>query len=395
MRIGIWCPYDLSRPGGVQAHALGLAEGLRAHGDDVTLLAPCTQPVDREPMVRLHPIGRARPFPVNGSVAAISLAPCTAAIEALLACGRFDVIHLHEPFASPTSCNMLRLASATRAGVVATFHAYAQRNPAYALARPLLERLLRGVHGRLAVSEPARDFVARYFPGTYRIIPNGVDVHRFHPNVPPSPQLLDGKPTGLFLSRFEPRKGAEELLRAIPLIRERFPATRFVFAGDGALRLACEQLVAEQGWADVVFTGRVPECKKPALYAAAHVYCAPNTGGESQGVTLLEALASGRPVVASAIPGFCSVIRHGHEGLLVSPQRPDELARAVIAVLGDAALARRLGAAGRARALEYSWEHVCAQTRAYYQEVRQESLGVQEGRAELADHLAGRARQTA
>jgi phosphatidylinositol alpha-mannosyltransferase len=371
MRIGIWCPYDLARPGGVQAHALGLADGLRACGDEVTLFAPYTQSAEREPLRGVHAIGRARAFRVNGSVAPISLGPCTVAIEALLARARFDVLHLHEPFASPTSCNVLRLATAgaTGAVVVATFHAYAQRSPAYALARPLLERLLRGVRGRLAVSDPARDFVARYFPGAYRIIPNGVDVHRFHPHVAPSPQYLDGKPTVLFLSRFEPRKGAEQLLRAIPLIRTLFPATRFIFAGDGPLRPAYEQLVAERGWANVVFTGWVPECEKPALYAAAHVYCAPNTGGESQGITLLEALASGRPIVASAIPGFCSVVRHEHTGLLVLPERPDELARAIIAVLGDAALARQLGEAGRARALEYRWEHVCARARAYYQEL--------------------------
>jgi phosphatidylinositol alpha-mannosyltransferase len=373
MRIGIWCPYDLGCPGGVQTHALGLAERLRARGDDVTLVAPCS-PDDRATTLGVHPIGRARAVPINGSLAPISLAPCSAAIAALLERARFDLIHLHEPFASPTSCNVLRLASASRAAVVATFHAYAPWSPAYALARPFLARLLRGVHGRAAVSEPARDFVARYFPGAYRIIPNGVDVCRFHPTVAPLPQYRDGKSTILFLGRFELRKGAEHLLHAIPLIRERFPATRFILAGDGALRPTCERLVAKRGWADVVFTGRVLEAEKPALYAAAQVYCAPNTGGESQGITLLEALACGRPVVASDVPGFRSVVRHGHDGLLVPPRRPDELAAAVIQVLDDGALARRLGAAGRARAQEYNWERVCAQTRAYYQELLQEVL---------------------
>ncbi len=393
MRIGIWCPYDLGCPGGVQAHTLGLAERLHAHGDQVTLFAPCSQ-ADRAPTPAVHPIGRARAFPVNGSIASISLAPCSAAIAALLERARFDLLHLHEPFASPTSCNVLRMAAATRAAVVATFHAYARWSPAYAIARPLLGRLLRGVHGRAAVSEPARAFVSRYFPGAYRIIPNGVDVRRFHPTVAPPLRYWDGKCNILFLGRFEPRKGAEYLLRAIPLIRERFPATRFIFAGEGALRPAYERLVAEGGWADVVFTGRVPEGEKPALYAAAQVYCAPNTGGESQGITLLEALACGRPVVASDIPSFRSVVRPGHDGLLVPLKRPDELAAAVIQVLGDGALARRLGAASRARALAYSWEHVCAQTRAYYQEVLGEVLGVEGGQEGRADRLDG-VRQTA
>jgi phosphatidylinositol alpha-mannosyltransferase len=369
MRIGIWCPYDLSCPGGVQAHALGLAERLRACGDEVTLFAPCARRVDRKQLHGVHAIGRARPVHVNGSVATISLAPCTAAIDTLLARSRFHIIHLHEPFASPTSWNVLRLAAVAQAVVVATFHAYARRSPAYALAHPLFARMLRGVRGRVAVSEPARDFVARYFPGEYRIIPNGVDVRRFHPHVPPLPQYMDGKRNILFLGRFEPRKGAEYLVRAIPVIRKRFPGTRFIFAGDGDLRQSCEQVVAEQGWSDVVFTGRVPEGDKPALYASAHVYVAPNTGGESQGITLLEALACGRPVVASDIPGFSSVLKLGHAGLLVPPQRPDELGRAVIKVLDDAALTRRLGTAARTRALTYSWDYVCAQTQAYYQEV--------------------------
>ena len=221
--------------------------------------------------------------------------------------------------------------------------------------------LLRRLDGRIAVSSAAEEFVSRFFPGDFRIIPNGVDTQLYHPDTPPLPEFDDGKLNIVYLGRIEKRKGLKYLLRAIPMIREHYPNTRFIIGGEGPLRAGFERLVAQAGWPDVVFLGRVPVELMPALFASAHVFCAPNTGGEWQGIVLLEALASGRAVVASDIPGFRSVIRHQREGLLTPPTRSEELAWAVCHLLSDEGERRRLGAAGRERAEAFSWQRVATQ----------------------------------
>jgi phosphatidylinositol alpha-mannosyltransferase len=180
---------------------------------------------------------------------------------------------------------------------------------------------------------------------------------------------MDGKLNILYLGRIERRKGAKYLLRAIPHIREHYPNTRFIIAGDGQLRPAFEKLVAQAGWRDVVFMGRVPPEKMAATYASAHIYCAPNTGGESLGVVLLEALAAGRPVIASDIPGFRTVIRHQTDGILVPPRKHEELAWAICNLLGSEETRGRLAIMGRRRAEEFSWAQIGGCIEDYYLEL--------------------------
>ena len=376
MKIGLVSPYDWNYPGGVQDHIAHLAAELRSYGHTVRILTPATGPRSKQVEYGVYRLGWAAPVRVNGSVARIALAPdWRGRIRNLLKREQFDVIHLHEPFASALPLTLLHYSSLTNAVHVGTFHAYARRSLtstsewAYVSARPFLGRYFRRLDGRITVSQPARDFVSRFFPGQYRVIPNGVDVERFNPQVPPLPQFMDGKLNILYLGRLEPRKGAKHLLRAIPHIRRNFPNTRFIIAGDGPLRAGFQRRVAEAGWQDVVFTGRVPADDLPALYTSAHVFCAPNTGGESQGIVLLEALASGRPVVASDIPGFRTVIQHGKDGLLVPPGKHEELAWAVCYLLENTQERQQIAVAGRARALDYSWERVGRAVEAYYYEL--------------------------
>jgi phosphatidylinositol alpha-mannosyltransferase len=228
---------------------------------------------------------------------------------------------------------------------------------------------MRRLDGRIAVSPPARDFVRSFFPGDYRIIPNGVDTTRFHPGLAPLPEYSDGKLNILYLGRIEKRKGLKYLLRAVPTIRQHFPNTRFLIGSDGPLREGFEHFVAHAGWQDVHFLGRVPAERLPALYATADVYCAPSTGGESLGIVLLEAMASGRAVVASNIPGYRSVIQHQANGLLVPPKDHEQLAWAVCHVLGNHAERAQIERAARARAEEYSWAQVGGEVEAYYEEL--------------------------
>jgi phosphatidylinositol alpha-mannosyltransferase len=382
VKIGLVSPYDWSYPGGVQDHILRLRAELRARGHSVRILTPASGARGRQVEYGIYKLGWATPLHVNGSVARIALAPdFSGKLRSILQSERFDVIHLHEPLASGLCLSVLHMAHSFDATVVGTFHAWARHSLtsppewAYASAAPFLGRYFRRLDGRIAVSSAAEEFVSRFFPADYRIISNGVDTELFHPNVTPLPQFRDDKLNVLYLGRIEKRKGLKYLLRAIPLIREHFPNTRFLIGGDGPLRQAYEKLVAKAGWSDVIFLGRVHSAIVPALYATADVYCAPGIGGESQGIVLLEALASGRAVVASDIPGYRSVITNQRDGLLVRPGRHEELAWAVCHLLGKPEERERLGTAGHRRAEMFNWGRVASQVLAYYNEARSSRPG--------------------
>ncbi|MBF6591078.1 MAG: glycosyltransferase family 4 protein [Ktedonobacterales bacterium] len=376
MKIGLVSPYDWSYPGGVQDHIAHLATELRSRGHTVRILTPATGQRGRRVEYGIYKMGWAAPMRVNGSVARVAVAPdWRGRIRGLLKREQFDVLHLHEPLASALPLTILHLAGVSNAAYVGTFHAWARRGLtstpewAYVSARALVGHYFRRLDGRIAVSPPAKEFVQRFFPGEYRVIPNGVDTNRFRPGVEPLAHYMDGKLNILYLGRIEKRKGLKFLLRAIPIIRQHFPNTRFLIGSDGPLRAGFERFVAQAGWKDVLFLGRVPAEQLPALYATADVYCAPSTGGESQGIVLLEAMASGRAVVASDIPGYRSVIQHQVHGLLVPPKDHDQLAWAICHLLGNRAERAELERAARARAEDYSWARVGGLVEAYYEDL--------------------------
>ncbi len=230
----------------------------------------------------------------------------------------------------------------------------------------------RRLHGRIVVSNATHKFITHYFPADYRIIPNGINLKNFTQAITPFPEFMDGKQNILFLGRFEKRKGAKYLLRAIPTIRERHPNTRFIFVGEGRLRPGFQHFVERKGWPDVIFTGYIPEEDKPRYFASADIFCAPATGGESLGVVLLEAMAAGKPIVASNISGYATVITDGIDGLLTQPRNSAELAHAVGQLLTYEPLRQRFAQAGLQKADAYAWPHVAAQVLDYYSEVIEE-----------------------
>jgi phosphatidyl-myo-inositol alpha-mannosyltransferase len=376
VKIGLVSPYDWSYPGGVKSHITHLAAELRARGHAVRILTPATGQSARQVEYGIYKLGWAAPLRVNGSVARVSLAPdINGHISGLLEREQFDVLHLHEPLASILPLTIIRIANRMQVVKVATFHASVRRGNmstppewAYASARPFLRHYFRRLDGLIAVSEAAESFVGRYFQGEYHLIPNGVDIPRFR-DAKPRPELRDGKTNVLFVGRIEKRKGLKYLLRAIPAVREHLPNTRFVIVGDGPLRAGFESLVAKVGWKDVLFVGRVSDAELPSYYASADVFCAPNTGSESQGIVLLEALAAGVPTVASNIPGYRSVIRHGVEGMLVPPGRSEDLAWAICHLVAHPEVGERLSAHGQLRAEDFSWERVTNKVEAFYEEL--------------------------
>lgn len=370
MKIGLVSPYDWSYPGGVRDHILHLSEQFIKMGHDVRILAPGPGTKGKLSESHIYNLGRTIPLPINGSIARITFVPdLTWRVRRVLRREHFDVIHIHEPLVPGLSLTVLRL---SRTMTVGTFHAFARPAMtstsylAYASTYPFLRRYFRRLAGRIAVSNAAYQFISRYFPGDYRIIPNGIDPQRFNPQIAPLSEFMDDKWNILFVGRFERRKGAKYLLRAIPAIREQHPNTRFIFVGEGRLRSGFQRFVERAGWPDVVFTGYVSDEDLPHYFASAHVFCAPATGGESMGIVLLEAMASGTPVVASNIAGYVSVVASGMDGLLTTPRNSEELASAVSSLLENEPLRQRFIHAGLLKARDYAWPQIARRIMDYY-----------------------------
>jgi phosphatidylinositol alpha-mannosyltransferase len=368
MKIALVSAYDFAHPGGVGDHIAHLAGQFQAMGHQARIIAPWSGPASAAPDdLPFHGIGSVVPVPANGSVARISLSPTVSRrVKRILEAEQFDIVHIHEPLLPALPLTVLRHSTAVNVG---TFHAYRQSNLGYFYGKPILKHLFRRLHGRIAVSLPALEFVSQYFDADYEVIPNGIEVERFGEHVAPIATLRDGRPTILFVGRYnEPRKGFKYLLKALPAVRQAVPGARLVVVGRGKPD-RYRQFLAARRIDDVVFAGCVSQADLPRYYASCDVFCAPSTGRESFGIVLLEAMASGRPVVASDIPGYAGVVGSGREGLLVERKNPAALAEALARLLGDATLRERMGARGRATVASYDWEKVSRRVLRYYKEV--------------------------
>jgi phosphatidylinositol alpha-mannosyltransferase len=372
MKLALVSPYDSAYPGGVTEHVSHLAEQFRARGHEVHIIAPSSDD-ETEPSLSVdapvHRIGRVVSIPANGSVARITLS-LRSYLQAkrLLHEQQFDLIHLHEPMMPALPLTVLRHSGATNIG---TFHAFRNTPLAYFYGKPILQPFFRKLHGHIAVSSAAREFVGEYFPSDYRIIPNGIEFSRFHTRYPVLEELSDGRPTVLFVGRLEKRKGLRYLLRAWPMVLKRQPEARLVVVGRGRPLEGYKRFAARQGWAptDVVFAGYVAAEDLPRYYQACDIFCAPNTGQESFGIVLLEAMAAGAPIVASDIPGYRDVVTSGEEGLLVERQNPGALADALCRLLGNPELRASMRRAGQSKARNYDWPRVASDVLAYYEEI--------------------------
>jgi len=372
MKLALVSPYDFAYPGGVTEHVSHLAEQFLERDYEVHIIAPSSGD-QTEPIASVdapvHRIGRVVSIPANGSVARITLS-LRSYLQAkrLLQEEQFDLIHLHEPMMPALPLTVLRHSNATNIG---TFHAYRNTPLTYFYSKPILRPFFRKLHGRIAVSSAARDFVGEYFHADYRVIPNGIDFARFHSRYPRLEQFDDSRPTVLFVGRLEKRKGLRFLLRAWPHVLERVPDARLVVVGRGRPLEGYKRFAARQGWSanDVVFAGYVSAEDLPRYYQACDVFCAPNTGQESFGIVLLEAMAAGAPIVASDIPGYRDVVTHGEEGLLVERQNPGALADALCRLLTSPEMRATMRRAGQLKARRFDWPRVAEEVLAYYQEV--------------------------
>lgn len=366
MRIGIVCPYSFDVPGGVQFHVRDLAEHLIATGHHVQVLAPADDDTPLPPYV--EGTGKAVPIPYNGSVARLAFGPITAGkVARWLDHGAFDVVHIHEPVTPSLSILALW---AVEGPTVATFHTSFVRSRAMQAAYPMVRGSIEKIHGRIAVSEAARETVITHIGGDAVVIPNGVFVDRFARAAPhPAWQGRPDAPTLAFLGRIdEPRKGLPLLLSALPELVARHPGLRLLVAGYGDVDAARSRLTPQTA-GHVEFLGGIDDAAKAALLASVDAYVAPHSGGESFGIVLVEAMAAGAPVVASDLPAFARVLDAGRCGVLFPTGRADALAAALDELLRDPRRRQLLCEAGRRHARRYDWSTVAADVLAVYETV--------------------------
>ncbi|MET8009663.1 glycosyltransferase family 4 protein [Streptomyces sp. NPDC005271] len=369
MRIGIVCPYSWDVPGGVQFHIRDLAEHLIRRGHQVSVLAPADDETPLPPYV--VSAGRAVPVPYNGSVARLNFGFLSAArVRRWLHDGAFEVIHIHEP----TSPSLGLLACwAAQGPIVATFHTSNPRSRAMIAAYPILQPALEKISARIAVSEYARRTLVEHLGGDAVVIPNGVDVGFFADAEPK--EEWQGDTIG-FIGRIdEPRKGLPVLIRALPKIFEARPGARLLIAGRGDEKEAVATLPAALR-ERVEFLGMVSDADKARLLRSVDVYIAPNTGGESFGIILVEAMSAGAAVLASDLDAFAQVLDGGAAGELFANEDADALAEAAVRLLGDADRLAELRERGSRHVRRFDWSTVGADILAVYETVTDGSASV-------------------
>ncbi len=365
LRVGIVCPYSFDVPGGVQFHVRDLAESLIGRGHEVSVLAPAAD--DTPVPDYLVPAGRAVPVHYNGSVARLTFGPVTARrVRRWLAAGRFDVLHLHEPVTP--SLGMLALWVAD-GPVVATFHTSITRSRSLQAAYPLVRQSLEKISLRIAVSEDARRTLVEHLGGDAVVIPNGVWVDTFA-NAEAEARWTGTPeaPTIAFLGRLdEPRKGLSVLLGAMPAVLDAYPGARLLVAGRGDTgQEQARELLGDRAGA-VEFLGGVSDEDKARLLASVDLYCAPQTGGESFGIVLVEAMSAGTCVVASDLGAFRRVLDDGEAGVLFRTGDSADLGTTLVRVLGDPAQRARVSQRASQVVGRYDWSAVTDQVLAVYE----------------------------
>jgi phosphatidylinositol alpha-mannosyltransferase len=364
MRVGLVCPYSWDVPGGVQEHIRDLAETLIDLGHTVSVISPADD--DAALPGYVVPAGRAVAVPYNGSVARLSFGPLSAnRVRRWIRDGSFDVLHVHEPAAPSLS---LIACWVFDGPIVATVHGATTRSRALHAAEPMLRSALEKVSGRIAVSEAARTTLVHHLGGDAVLIPNGVTVSRFEKAEPLAGWPGEGGAIG-FLGRIdEPRKGLSVLLRAFCLIGAERPGLRLLIAGPGDTGEVAARVPASLR-DRVVLLGQVSEAVKVQVYHSVDVFCAPNTGGESFGIVLAEAMAAGAPIVASDLDAFRRVLRGGRAGELFASGDAADLAAAIGRLLDDPQRRAELSAAASAAVRDYDWTKIARDVVKVYEAV--------------------------
>jgi len=352
MKIAQVSPYDLNYPGGVVSHIFQLGEQLIRRGHDVKYLGPINSP-SLNYSNQIIPMGNSIPIPVAGSVARISLNFWgTRKIKTILEKEKFDIIHLHEPFMPSLPLKILSHSNSINIG---TFHAYSDKDYAYKFTKWYLTKFMNRLDGKITVSASAKEYVQKHFSGDFTVIPNGIDLDFLSQKTEPLNQYMDNKFNILFLGRLEKRKGLQYLLKAYIELKKKYDI-RLIIIGPGNLDKQSMKLIKSINSADIVCTGAITDqYEKRMYYQTADLFCAPNTGNESFGIVLAEAMACGIPVVASNINGFKNVIEHGKNGFLFEPNSVSSIYNYIELLITNNDLRNTIAENGQLKVKEFNW----------------------------------------
>jgi phosphatidylinositol alpha-mannosyltransferase len=362
IRIGMVCPYGWDTPGGVQSHIRDLTQHLIDEGHYVSVLAPVSDDsVQHEDY--LVNAGKPVSIPVNGSVARVIFGPIASSrAKQWIASGDFDLLHLHEPAIPSLS---LLACSAAEGPLVGTFHVSTPKKKAIYAIGPILEPIVEKLTARIAVSELARSTLKDHFETDAVVIPNGIDGQKYA-NAKISEEFT-GKYTVGFIGRFEePRKGLQVMIDSLPIVARFIPNVEYLIAGPGDSKDFLKE-IDPQLRNRIKFLGRLSDQDKESFLKSIKIYVAPNTGGESFGIILAEALSAGTAVVASDIPAFTAVLENGEAGALFVNEDPKDLAKILISLLKDDEKRNLLASNGKLSAQKYDWQVVAEQIESIYE----------------------------
>jgi phosphatidylinositol alpha-mannosyltransferase len=371
LRIALVTDVYYPHVGGIQEHIYHLGLELKRRGHVVKIITGAAGNNEAPGEIDVIRIGRVVQYPANKSFSKMTVGFGIASrLRKVFKKEHFDVVHVHGAL-SP----FLPIYSHLLAGspTIHTFHAQFEKSIPYRIFKKLLERCMRRIDGKIAVSIAARDSIGKYLNGDYTIIPNGIDTERFNPHNEKLQGFEHRSPLILYVGRFEPRKGLKYLFLAFNSIIKKFPSAGLVVVGEGRLKDYYRSFLSKGAASNVSFEGKVSMEKLPRYFVTCDIFCSPAYTGESFGIILLEAQASGTPVIASDIQGYRTVIKDGGNGILVRPKDPDAIADAITSIHIDPLLKQRIVRNGLESVQQYSWERVASSIEYFYRDAIEKS----------------------
>ncbi len=376
MKIGLVSSEPFYFPGGVQEHVRGLYRFFNSKGHKVKIIAPRYREEENYGK-NVILVGDSFKFSWNGSKGNISYCFDMEELRAILDKENFDVLHFHNTGLF-TGLEILSLSHSTN---VITLHALPDHSLFYNFTRPFINLFAKGVSDRFAgvivISKPLLDyfgFLKKHVDGHLAVIPSGIDMKRFRPDNKKIEEFVDGKKNILFVGRLDKRKGLPYLIDAFRMVKRKADGVRLIIVGDGDDREMWERDVEKMNLTDVVFVGSQTNEDLPRYYATADIFCSPAVKGESFGVVLLEAMSSGKPIVAFANKGYREVLRDYDSRFLVKPKNTHGLANAILTLVNDRKLREKLGRWGLKESRKYSWDVVGERVLKFYERIQSNSI---------------------
>jgi len=370
MKIGIVTEYYYSSLGGITEHVHHFALEAKKMGHEPVIITGNAgeDPFIKSGDIRIVRFGMSLPIYSNGSIARVTVGfHLGKKLREFYEKEKFDILHIHSPFVPTLPALTHRYSNTT---TFVTCHTQFDSNIFLKLVKDRAQHAFDLVHGKIAVSELCIESMSKYVQGDYRIIPNGVDINKFNDQHEKVAIFDDEKTNIFFLSRLEPRNGLEYLIKAFRTIREKRDDCRLIIGGSGPLLTYYKSLVGTKIKDDVHFIGKVNGVR-PNYYSTADIFCFPTTRA-SFGITILEAMAASKPVVAFSMPAFKTMIESGKNGLLCGEPSESNLIPALETLLDSPEIRRQYGVAARRRAEDFSWEKITKRIVDYYHEVKQE-----------------------